>query len=183
MGDYYQTAVDLDADIQSAEATALRLCDWMISQEIIVGSQTDCVLGDYLGHAPGKNYTLAAKEAYPPLFELRTNGVAVIAKHSVFYSVGVGDIILVCAACGKRFGSNDSWSAAVENWQTGNGPSILPCERCGAAAPITEWQHDPPWAFGNVGVEFWNWPSLREDFLNALGEVVGHRFRLVYGKI
>jgi hypothetical protein len=117
------------------------------------------------------------------LFELQTIGVSFITKHSVFYSAGIGDNMLVCTACEKRFGSKHSWSAALEDWHTGNGPGMLACEHCGAEAPITEWQHDPPWAFGNVGVEFWNWPLLRENFLKALGEVIGHRFRLIYGKI
>jgi hypothetical protein len=183
MGDSYQTVVDLDAEVKAAEATAARLRDWMVSQEIIVADQSDCVLGDHLGHAPARNYTLAAEKPYPPLFGLRTNGVAFIAKHTVFYSVGIGEITLVCSACGRRFGSNDSWSAALDEWYEGNGQGVLPCEHCGAEAPIAEWQHDPPWGFGNVGVEFWNWPPLREDFLKALAEVAGHRFRLVYGKI
>jgi hypothetical protein len=182
MGDYYQTAADLDADVQTAEATAARLRDWMVSQQIIVADQSGCVLGNHLGHAPAKNYTIAAKEPYPFLFELRTNGVAFIAKHTVFYSAGIGETTLVCSACGRKFGSNEAWSTALDEWFKGNGQGVLPCEHCGAEAPITEWRHDPPWAFGNVGVEFWNWPSLREDFLKALGEVVGHRFRLVYGK-
>jgi hypothetical protein len=183
MGDHYQTAADLDADVRTAEATVARLREWMVSQQIIVAHASDCVLGKHLGPAPGKNYTLAAREPSPFLFELHTNGVAFIAKRTVFYSCGIGDITLVCSACGKRFESNDAWSGAINEWFIESGKGILSCEHCGAVAPITEWQHDPPWAFGYVGVEFWNWPPLREDFLTALGEVVGHHFRLVYGKL
>jgi hypothetical protein len=43
-------------------------------------------------------------------------------------------------------------------------------------------RHDPPFAFGNVGVKFWNWPLLRDDFSKALAELTGHRMRLIYGK-
>src|SRR5579859_6070988 len=121
MGDCYQTAADLDADMQSAEATAGRLRDWMISQKIIVPEQTDCVLGDQLGYAPGSNYILAVKEPYPHLFALIVNGVAFIAEHSVFYSVGTGDPELVCATCGKSFEANDSWSAGLDEWYKNKG--------------------------------------------------------------
>ncbi len=181
MSDTYQTVADLDADTQSAQVTAARLRDWMISREIIVPAESDCVLGDYLGHAPGANYTLAIQDPYPLLFNLRTNGVAFIAKHSVFPAMGL-EMTLVCSSCGMRFGTNDAWSAAVEDWYLNNGIGMLGCVRCGSELAIAEWQHDPPWAFGNVGVEFWNWPPLREEFLKDLAGVVGHRFRLVYGK-
>jgi hypothetical protein len=182
MSDWYQTAADLDAEIQSAKATAARLRDWMISQEVIVPSPTKCVLGRDLGYAPGRNYTFAVQEPYPSIFEQQTNGVSFIAEHSVFYSAGLADVTLVCSVCGKRFKANDAWSAALDDWYKAGGRGDLPCEHCGAIVPITEWRHDPPWAFGNVGIEFWNWPTLRDDFLKRIGELVGHRFRLVYGK-
>src|SRR5215469_13051840 len=136
MSDCYQTAADLDADIQSAQATAARLRDWMISRQIIVAEPTDCVLSEGLGHAPGSNYTLAVEEPYPHLFTLVTNGVAFIAEHSVFYSAG-NNITLVCAACGKPFKANDPWSAALDDWYKNKGPGLLKCEYCAAEAPIT----------------------------------------------
>ena len=182
MGDYYQTAADLDADLQTAKEVAARLRDWMISKEIIVAATSDCVLSRGGGHAPGKNYTLAAEKPASSLFETRPNGVSFIAERTVFYSAG-NEIALVCAACGKGFGSNDSWDAAVGNWFKEHGSGLLACPHCGVEAPITEWPHDPPWAFGNVGLEFWNWPPLKPEFLKALGDLTGHRFRLVWGKI
>lgn len=183
MGDWYQTAADLDADMQSAEATATRLREWMISQKIIVAEPSDCVLSEGPGYVPGVNYTLAVDKPSQMLLKLQTNGVAFIAEHSVFYSVGMSDITLVCGSCGKSFKSNDPWSVAVDEWYANKGPGILRCEHCGAEVPITEWRHDPPWAFGNVGVKFWNWPALREEFLIELGKIVRHRFRLVIGKM
>lgn len=116
-------------------------------------------------------------------FKLRINGVKFIAERHVFYSGGIGDPTLICSVCQKRFRYNDAWSAAIENWYIAHGPGMLVCEQCGAQAPITEWQHEPPWAFANLGIEFWNWPRLREQFLTKVSEVLEHRVRLVYGKI
>jgi hypothetical protein len=182
LGDYYQTAADLDANIQTAQVTADRLRDWMISQQIIVPTASDRVLGG-LGYAPDKNYTLAVKQPYPILFELHVNGVEFIAKRSVFYAMGIGRISVVCSACRGAFELNDPWSEAVNEWYEDTGPALLPCAHCGAEAPITDWQHDPPFAFGNVGVTFWNWPELRDDFVKTLTDLTGHRFRLIYGKV
>jgi hypothetical protein len=182
MSDYYQTAVDLDADSQTAAATVAQLREWMISNEIIVPGESDCVLGRGLGHAPGKNYTLAVERPDLHLNELRTNGVAFVAERTVFHAMMGDELTLKCSCCGKKFPQNRAWSIAVDEWYKGSGPGTLSCEHCGAKASITEWQHDPPWAFGYVGVEFWNWPPLRSDFLKSLSEAVMHRFRLVGGK-
>jgi hypothetical protein len=183
MGDSYQTIVDLEADIDAAGILGSRVRDWMVAQQVIVPQETDCAMSRrFPGHAPGANYILAASEAYPNLFNLRTNGVVFIAERSVFYSDGVGDTFLICSVCGRRFPHNDAWSAAIENWYVACGSGMLTCAHCGAEAPITEWRHEPPWAFANFGIEFWNWPRLREEFLNKVSEVLEHRVRLVFGR-
>jgi len=183
MGDYYQTIVDLEADIQSAGTLAARVRDWMIWQQVIVAQKTDCVMLRDLGHAPGANYIMAVGKSYPMLFEVSPNGVSFVAERSVFYSMGIGDPTLMCSVCKRRFRDNDAWSAAIGDWYKAHGPGMLACEHCGAEAPITEWQHEPPWAFANFGIEFWNWPQLREQFLNKISEVLEHRVRVVYGKV
>src|SRR5688572_18034841 len=97
MGDNYQTIVDLEADLQSAGTLVTRVRDWMVSQQVIVAQQTDCVMLG-LGHAPGPNHILAVGETpYPLPFELRINGVKFIAERHVFYSMGIGDTSLICS--------------------------------------------------------------------------------------
>jgi len=54
MGDNYQTIVDLEADLQSASALATRVRDWMVSQQVMVAQETDCVMLGGLGHAPAQ---------------------------------------------------------------------------------------------------------------------------------
>ena len=100
----------------------------------------------------------------------------------VFYSMGIGDPTLICSFSEKSFRHNDAWSVAIESWSIAGGPGILACAHCGAELPITEWRHDPPWAFANPGIEFWNWPQLRQEFLNKVSEVLEHQVRLIYGK-
>ena len=182
MGDTYQTVVDLEATSQAAAALVNRVRDWMISQQLIVAQETDCVLGGS-GHAPGANCILAVgNTTYRMPFEYRINGAKFIAERSVFYSIGIGGPTLICSACKKRFEYNDVWSAAIDNWYIAGGPGMLACEICGAKSPITEWQHEPPWAFANLGIQFWNWPPLRKEFLNKVSEVLEHSVRLVHGK-
>jgi hypothetical protein len=182
MGDYYQTIADIDADAQSAGELAKRLCEWMISRRIIVPEKSDCVMDKTLGHSPGENYELAAKQTNDLLFKLTTNGARFISERTVFYAGGGKDPTLVCPRCDMRFEYNDEWSAAIGEWFEGKGPGLLACVHCHAEAPITEWQHDPLWAFGYLGVEFWNWPDLRPEFIDDVSKFLGHRVRLVRGK-
>jgi hypothetical protein len=30
--------------------------------------------------------------------------------------------------------------------------------------PLASLEFDPPWAFGNLGFKFWNWPPLEEPY-------------------
>ncbi len=182
MGDNYQTIADIDADAQSAGDLAKRLCEWMVSKQIIVSEQSDCILGKSLGHAPGDNCDIAADGARTWLPQVHTNGAQFIVGRTVFYACP-GDWDLVCSACNKRFKYNDEWSTAMGEWYQDKGPGWLACMHCHAKAPITEWQHDPPWAFGYLGVEFWNWPHLRPEFIDEVSKFLGHRVRLVRGKI
>ncbi len=183
MGDHYQIAVDLDAEAETAALTASQSRRSMISQEIIVNTPSDCVLGETLGYAPGKKYMDAVDEPYPMLFQLQTNGVAFIAKRSVFSSVGISEVTLICSKCRERFEWSRTWQTAVEEWYGNTGPGMLSCRHCGREASVAEWEYDPPHAFGQLGVEFWNWPPLREDFLARMAQEAGHRFRLVYGNL
>ena len=182
MGDYYQIIADLDARPEQAETVINRWRDWMVTREIIMPEKTDCVLGEEDGHAPGKNYAQAVMKQSAMLSQLKNNGAQFIAERTVFYG-GAGSFKLMCRQCGAQFEANDAWSDAVGEWHGGSGPGILACAKCSVKMPITEWQHDPPWAFGNAGLKFWNWPELRPEFVRQFGEVVGHRVRLVWGKI
>jgi len=181
MSDWYQTVANLDADADSANALVNRLREYLISERIIVREETDCALGP--GYAPGENYLLATENSAEFLFQTRPNGVEFIAQRSVFYSMGVDAISLVCSACGGRFGIGDEWGSAVDDWYESKGPGMIACRHCGISAPITDWQHEPPFAFGHVGVKFWNWPRLRQEFITGIGELWGDRVRLVYGKL
>jgi hypothetical protein len=181
MGDHYQIIADLDVSQELAEDSINQLRQWMISQKIISAVTSDCVLGSSSGgHAPAENYIMAVQESDPSHLKLRTNGVAFISKRTVFFTMGSE---LVCSNCAGRFEGGDLWTDAIGEWFENSGDGIFACELCGAKFPITEWQHDPPWAFGNAGVEFWNWSPLRPDFIKQVGDILKHRVRLVWGKI
>ncbi len=155
---------------------------WLIAEEIVSPETKDCVLGADVGHPPGPQYTKATGRADPHLLGLWSNGFAVITKRTVFHS-GQGGFELFCSACKSKFEPPGGWSDAVGEWFKRSGPGMLACPACGLSRPIVEWQHDPPWAFGDLGFEFWNWAQFTQAFVKRFEEQLGSRVVHVYGKL
>ena len=103
---------------------------------------------------------------------LWTNGVEFAVGRQVFDAGGNG-IELQCDACDVSFEPDDSWMDAVGAWFGGDDLVSFPCPSCGQQALLTEWRGPWPWGFGNLGIEFWNWPSLSDDFIHAITRKLG----------
>lgn len=182
MGDYFQSIVDPEATEAEAPSLADRVLRWLIDEQIVASELTDCVFMKP-GYAPGPTYVKATGAPDVHVLKLRTNGLEVVSTRTVFHNGGLG-FDLVCAACGSRIEPMQGWWAdAVGEWYDRAGPGMLECPNCQVARPVTEWQHDPPLGYGNVGFTFWNWPSLTDDFVASVGKLLGHRVLHVEGKL
>lgn len=179
MGDWFQIIVDREASEEEAPALGSSIRDWLVTEGIIEATLTDCVLGSDLGYPPGPNHERATDEKVP---ELWTNGLDIITGRTVFHSTGV-ETYLICSQCGERFQPPDEWTDAIGEWYDRRGPGLLSCIRCNYTEAITKWQHDPPWGFGNLGFEFWNWPPLNASFIEEVSKRLGHRVVYVEGKL
>ncbi len=113
---------------------------------------------------------------------LAVNGVEIAVGRRVFDAGGNG-IELRCDACGVPFEPDDSWSDAAGAWFNGDNLASLPCPSCGRQALLTEWRGRWPWGFGNLGLQFWNWPPLSDSFVHALTRKLGHRTIIVWQHI
>ena len=74
-----------------------------------------------------------------------------------------------------------AWADAVADWEYSGGEGSLQCRACGARTPVHRWKHEPLWVFGNLALVFWNWPELREDFIERVSKLLGHRVVVVRG--
>ena len=125
---------------------------------------------------------MAVDDTYEQLRRLRTNGLAIITTRTVFHS-GQGGFDLVCSACLARSEHSDEWGKAIGEWSQHKGTGQLSCPHCGISRSITEWQHEPAWAFAFLGFEFWSWPPLRMAFVDEFRTRLKHRVVLVVGKL
>lgn len=189
MGDHCHSLVDLDATASEAPELAERIRSYLVGREIIVEAVTDSVLGVGGGHCPGSESALAHEPGNESFRGLQTNGVAILQTRTVFDS-GEGDHSIVCGACSHATefdGTNDEamfrWQDAITDWYEGNDGALLSCPSCSAAERLTEWHHNPAWGFGHFGITFWNWPTLKGSFVEEVQQYLGHRLRLVRGKL
>jgi hypothetical protein len=184
VSDNYQTLVFLDPverkDTPLDGHAALRL---LTERGVIGGEARVWTRGRVTGHAPGplaREYVLHPPRGWPatpgrePVVELSYQG----RFHGDINQPADG----TCPRCGGTT-RNLEWHEpplleVLERIDRQTVVSVA-CAQCGAASDVREWKFDPPAAFGDVGVDFENWPDLSERLIHELEGATGRRVRRV----
>jgi hypothetical protein len=177
LNDSFQTIVDLQATGDEAEALAALVLAWMVGEGIVEAASRDGWVGE--GHAPGPRYTTAVVQPDSGLHKLWNNGLEVVTGRTVFHSVDVDAI--ACPHCQMAV-VRDWLRPAIQEWLAG-AAGTRRCRGCGRVMGLNDWCWRPPWAFGYLGLQFWNWPPLTKRFVAEVGHRLGHRTVLAAGKL
>lgn len=87
---------------------------------------------------------------------------------------------LFCPQCRYTVEPEDDEAlAAMEQWQRGEPAGDVGCPDCELRQPLTDWDSD--WGYGNLGIEFWHWPSLSYAFVHWVGRLTGSRVTVAHG--
>ncbi|WP_346534278.1 hypothetical protein [Micromonospora sp. DPT] len=145
MGDWFETIADVDATAEEADRLGAEVLSWLVEQGIVMAG---------------------------------VNGLNVVTGRAAFYSTGVDRV--VCPHCQSAIVDQDdeerwpSFSESIDSWCAG-GSGVESCPHCGKSTGLNEWHWSPPWGFGYLGFEFWNWPPLDPGFIADVGNLLGHR--------
>ena len=105
--------------------------------------------------------------------------MALEVERTVFDAGGNG-LEIACPACRRKvLDAGPAWIAAVGAWADGKDDAKYACPKCKKKARLNDWDGPSPWAFGNLGFTFWNWPRLKDSFVADVGKALGHRVRVV----
>jgi hypothetical protein len=183
MGDWYQIIVDRDVSEAEAPAQAQRMRGWLVERGIIEPGLTNRVLGQP-GHAPGPAYGVTLEDPNQASSNRDRAGLKFNVGHRIVFHALNGEVI--CRTCQTHVDLDEhggEWIEAVDAWSEGDDSATFTCPACGRPERLTEWEGPLPWGFGNLGLEFWNWTPLSEQFVREISERLGHRMILVRSKL
>jgi hypothetical protein len=103
-------------------------------------------------------------------------------RRSIFHNFGLGLDLVRCPICLVNQ-VEGKWSDGVGGWFQGDDLATILCEHCNKSSLLTDWFFDPPWLFGHLGFEFWEWPPMKRRFLDDISRILGHKVRMILGKI
>ncbi|WP_031098958.1 MULTISPECIES: hypothetical protein [unclassified Streptomyces] len=186
MGTYRQTVVDLDASAEEAVAWGRRGRNWLEAEGFIrpVPWQDGVV---YLaGPRWRETVDLAPWDWRARIKELEEepgDELQVVTGRTVFFA-GQGDFpSAICPRCRNATSDTDRSGAAIDTWYA-TGAADLDCPACAHRTPLPDWEWTSDYfAFAYLGFQFDDWPPLHPRFVAVFGQALGHRVRVVTGKI
>lgn len=191
MGDYYTILVPKGDNVKNPEQTAKKGVDWLINSGIIKPIKTECVLGGIVGYQPSRNIKniferKISEEDLNSYLELKTNGLEIITKRTVFYVDGGMLDSIICPNCKANILDGD-WAEFLDNWQDG-GSEYMICDNCNHPNNISSYlflSGDENWLFSNLGFKFWNLPNVyfQESFITDLENIISRNMAFISGKL
>ena len=179
MSDHSQIIVDIEVGPREAKRLGKSVLDWLINEGIVEREGSDSAMSG-VGHRPGPRYRSVIEEE-DSFLELAVNGLELVTGRTVFDAGGNG-LELQCSSCDYQVSSDEDVSAfvdVIDAWYEGDDQTTFKCPRCGQARLLRDWRGPWQWGFGNLGLQFWNWPPLKEEFIQAVTKKLGHQTVLV----
>lgn len=180
MGDHSITIVPRKSTFPGNEVAAKKILTWLVSNDIVKGEASDCVLGASYGYAmsDGAKKITSLPEYLP--FPLITDGLEIVTERSVFDTGENGLEEMICPACKQNI-ANEEWTF-FGSWFEDNTDNIV-CPLCEKESSIHHFIFTPQWGFSNLGFRFWNWPDFTDEFILQFTKLLACDVDIVYTKI
>jgi hypothetical protein len=180
MSDHSITIVPRQSSYPDNKVKAKEILDWLISQDIVKPTLSDCILSSVNGYeiSYGARRVTTLPDELP--FTLITNGLEIITDRQVFHTGSNGMADCICPNCKVNIATED-WSFFNE-WNEHKSNSLT-CPLCNVATDIHQFKFSPNWGFSDLGFTFWNWPDFTEDFIIEFRQKLGCDISIIYTHI
>jgi hypothetical protein len=167
---------------QAPSMLGRHLRNFLVAEQIIDAKTSDCAPGARRpSYAPGPGYAIAVDVPNPHLFSLSTNGVEISLGRIVEIDPQ-GSFKATCPKCANEFTPGEDMYDAISSWYEGDDHVSIACPKCLHVVRLVDWSIEPAWGFGNLAIKFWNWPMLRQKFIEKLAAIAGYQSTMVMGK-
>jgi hypothetical protein len=181
MSDSYITIVPANVTHEQVTELSRKAFDWLAEREIISKNLSDCVLGQEKGYQPGQRYNQIIEGDDFGLLGLKTNGLEIVTRRQVFENGENGLEQIKCPKCGAN-NIDSEWGEIIARWFNGQNDN-LKCVQCSTESSIVDYEFKPTWAFGELGLTFWNWQRLTSTFLDDLKKLWNRDLKVIYGRV
>ncbi|MFI8764331.1 hypothetical protein ACIGN6_05365 [Streptomyces sp. NPDC053792] len=181
MSSHFQTVADLEATAGEAEALGERVGAWLVAEGIATAGERElCGHETTVDHPPGPRSSYVTDERP----RLGTEGLRVVTGRKVhFGSPSTGGSPVCPHRATVVPDRRPAFSTAMDAWwETGVADVRRPA--CGRTVPLPAWEWENDFfAFAHLGIEHWNGPPLRPGFIAEPTATLGHRTRVLAGRI
>jgi hypothetical protein len=176
MSDFSISLVPRVANYSDRHAKATEILAWLVAEEIVKPTASNCVLGNESGYSIGAQAKRVTGSPTNLPTILSTNGLAITTERTVFHS----DLEeLVCPNCHQNIAAED-WDLTPWFEQESSG---LICPQCTLQTEIHDYLFKPTWGFSALGFTFWNWPNFTPQFIKQFEQKLGCAIALVYQSV
>lgn len=182
MSDQILTLV-IKVDDHKQNETSKKIQQFLIDNDIIKNEKKDNTLQGH-GFVPGGTLSYFSDEDPEDygVFSLITNGVLFIEEQRSFHDYS--DIIsFKCPTCKTetRLEKNEELKSFWNKIHQYDEGSIvtLNCPKCLIDHSIDQYDYMEQLAFGNIGIEFYNWPPISDSCKKELEEVANSKINVV----
>jgi hypothetical protein len=175
MSDSYCSIVPFQTYSYAAETAAKKLVQILAERKVIHPTLSSCILNGE-GYPPAENYAEITERRDDAFLKQSINGLEVKTGRQVFPASGLDKVL--CPKCAHNI-IRDNWPDLIKEWTHKTGPAKFRRPQCHTSHVIADYVFEPEWAFGELGLTFWNWPPLKDSFLKEIEVISGSRLKVI----
>lgn len=177
MSDHYVTLVVQRTTEDTVEADAKQLIHFLIENKIVVKMPTED-----LKFKPGPDFESIVTEPDLRTLTLSWNEAEILKGRQIFSEAECAEFQLTCNRCHENFDGFKSPTIDVIGAFSEDTGDVFKCSKCGFEENL-RLTTTKGFAAGFLGVQFWNWGHLKDDFVSTISKEMNSKITVINGHL